>query len=96
MFRFLNLIYKTPEDLGVNNPKSLMPGIYYCKDSSGGYAFRRWTGTVWSMGVTAFIEAKNSPEEFNHCKPDGVRILGWFFPELSKVDDSKLIIRKEN
>jgi hypothetical protein len=94
MFRFINLIYKTPEDLGIHNPKSLLPGIYYCKDSLGYWGFRYWTGTVWSIEVSSFIEAKNSPEEFKHCKPDGVRILGWFFPDISKVDDPS--IRKAN
>jgi hypothetical protein len=82
MFRFLNLVYQTPEDLGLNNPKILKPGIYFCKDSLKFYSFRRWTGTVWSMGVTSFKEAMDSPEEFNHAKPDGVRILGWYFPKI--------------
>lgn len=81
MFKLLKLLYKTPEDLGTNKPKSLPPGIYYTKDSKGQWLFRHWTGVVWSRGVSSMIEAMNKPEEFAHAKDDGTRIVGWYYPK---------------
>jgi hypothetical protein len=82
MFNLKDLVYQRPEDLGLNNPKSLPQGIYYCEDSKKQWLFRRWTGVVWSRGVATVIEAMKNPEEYNYAKDDGVKILGWYLHKL--------------
>lgn len=73
-----DLTYQTPEDLGLNNPRRLPPGVYLCKDSKDQLLFRRWTGVAWSLGVKDLLQVQQDPEEFIHHKEGGVRILGWY------------------